>query len=244
LEGGIKKFLLILSQIFAKRGFLIWGAILFMERAEKIIGILRKETLKFRQPAVTRVARKRSPFRVLVSCILSLRTKDEVTSLASKKLFRLADSPQKMLKLGTGQIERAIYPVAFYRVKSRNIKKVAGILVDKYGGKVPESIDELLKLPNVGRKTANIVVTLAYRKHGIAVDTHVHRISNRLGLVKTGTPEQTEFALRKTLPRKFWIEYNDLLVCWGQNVCVPVSPFCSRCKIRALCKRAGVGRSR
>lgn len=210
----------------------------------KIISILNKEIPRFQEPIVSSVSRRKDPFQVLISCILSLRTKDAVTSQASKRLFELADSPERMVSLSEKRIQKAIYPVAFYRVKSRNIRKVCRILIEKYNSKVPDSLDELLELPNVGRKTANIVVTLGFKKHGIAVDTHVHRISNRLGLVKTKTPDQTEFALRKILPRRYWMQYNDLLVTWGQNVCKPISPFCSRCKIRPYCKRVGVVRSR
>lgn len=211
-----------------------------------IIKILRKESRKFRSPSVTRISKAdaNKPFRVLVSCIISLRTKDQVTSKASERLFRLADTPEGMLKLDAKDIEKTIYPAAFYRVKAGNIKKVCSILIDRYGGQVPDSIDELLGLPNVGRKTANIVITQAYGKYGIAVDTHVHRVSNRLGIVKSRKPEETEFSLMKTLPKKHWIEWNDLLVALGQNVCVPVSPWCSRCAVRPYCKRVGVVKSR
>ncbi len=186
----------------------------------------------------------KSPFMVLVSCILSLRTKDKVTAEASNRLFKLAVNPANMLKISTREIEKAIYPVGFYKTKAIRIKEICKVLLDDYGSVVPDEIDELLKLKGVGRKTANLVVTLGYGKLGICVDTHVHRISNRLGLVKTKTPEQTEFALRKKLPKKHWLIYNDLLVTYGQNLCAPISPWCSKCKIFKYCKRAGVKTSR
>jgi endonuclease-3 len=145
-----------------------------------------------------------------------------------------------MLATPVGDIERLIYPVAFYRVKSRTIHAICERLIDQYGGAVPSKLEALLELPGVGRKTANIVVTLAFRKAGIAVDTHVHRISNRLGYVKTKSADDTEMALRKRLPRRYWIIFNDLLVAYGQNLCKPISPFCSRCKIVAYCGRVGV----
>jgi len=181
-----------------------------------------------------------SPFRVLVSCILSLRTQDATTAKASRRLFALADSPQTMLKLTAKKIEKLIYPVGFYRTKAKDILEICRTLIDRYAGQVPDSIDELLKFRGVGRKTANLVVTLGYRKAGICVDTHVHRISNRWGYVKTTTPEKTEFALRDKLPKKYWIEFNDLLVSFGQHLCRPISPVCSQCPIAKYCNRVGV----
>lgn len=210
----------------------------------KAIKILKKEILKCRAPIVTEVSWRRDPFQVLISCLLSLRTKDKTTSKASARLFRLAKTPKTMLKLTVKQIEKAIYPVGFYKTKAKRIKEISMVLVEKYKSRVPDEIDELLELHGVGRKTANLVVSLGYGKHGICVDTHVHRISNRLGYVKTKNPHETEFALRKKLPRRYWLIYNDLLVTWGQNVCVPISPFCSKCKIKRYCKRVGVQKSR
>ena len=149
-----------------------------------------------------------------------------------------------MLKLSPRQIERLIYPVGFYRTKARVILGICRDLLDRFGGRVPDEIDDLLTLKGVGRKTANLVVTMGYGKPGICVDTHVHRISNRLGYVKTRTPEKTEMALRAKLPNRYWIGYNDLLVTFGQNVCTPISPRCSTCPVRALCGRVGVQSSR
>ncbi len=215
-----------------------------MDRINDIVSILKRENKKYIVPIVTIVSMTKSPFLVLISCLLSLRTKDKVTAEASNRLFKLADNPAKMLDLSTKNIEKAIYPVGFYKTKSKRIKEICKALLDDYDGVVPDEIDELLKFKGVGRKTANLVVTLGYGKLGICVDTHVHRISNRLGLVITKTPEQTEFALRKTLPQKHWLIYNDLLVTYGQNLCVPVSPWCSKCKIFKYCKRIGVEKSR
>jgi endonuclease-3 len=186
----------------------------------------------------------RDPFRVLIACILSLRTQDTTTGPAAARLFALADRPPAMLRLTPRQIERAIYPVGFYRTKARAIRSICRALIERFAGRVPETIDELLTLTGVGRKTANLVVTMGYGKPGICVDTHVHRISNRLGYVRTRTPEKTEAALRQRLPRRYWIGYNDLLVSFGQNVCTPISPHCSRCPVRALCRRVGVTSSR
>lgn len=205
------------------------------------IRILRRETPGWNTPIVTLMAETyESPFRVLISCILSLRTLDATTAKASHRLFAAADSPASLLKLSAEEIEKHIYPVGFYKTKARNILDICKKLIDDYGGKVPDDIDELLKLKGVGRKTANLVVTLGYKKPGICVDTHVHRISNRWGYVKTKTPEKTEFALRAKLPKPYWIEYNDLLVSFGQHLCRPISPLCSACPVKKYCRRVGV----
>ncbi|MDP3143379.1 MAG: endonuclease III [Candidatus Omnitrophota bacterium] len=208
---------------------------------EKIIPILKKETAKWTVPIVTEVGQKhRDPFLVLISCILSLRTKDEVTRGASKRLFKLADSPYKMLKLSFRKIEKTIYPVGFYRVKAKNIISISRALIARFNSQVPDDLEELLTLQGVGRKTANLVLTEGFNKLGICVDTHVHRISNRLGYIKTRNPFETEMALRNKLPKRFWIEYNNLLVAWGQNICKPVSPQCSICPISKYCRKTGV----
>lgn len=212
---------------------------------KNVIKILKNEYKNFREPIVTEIAETdRDPYKVLIGCILSLRTKDEVTAVASERLFKIASTPEKMKELKPQKIAELIYPVGFYNTKARNIIKVSEILLDKYNGKVPDDLDELLTLPNVGRKTANLVLTVGYRKPGICVDTHVHRISNRFGFVTTKNPVETEFALRKKLPQQYWIVYNDLLVSYGQNICKPVSPFCSKCKINKLCEKIGVEKSR
>jgi endonuclease-3 len=182
----------------------------------------------------------RDPFQVLISCILSQQTKDHVTGEASDRLYRLADRPDTMLTLSEPQIAYAIYPVSFYKTKARTIRLVCQALLTRFSGRVPDTIEALLSLTGVGRKTANLVVTVGYGKLGICVDTHVHRISNRWGYVSTKTPEQTEMALRLKLPKRHWIYYNDLLVPFGQNLCRPISPFCSRCPIERWCAKVGV----
>ena len=188
--------------------------------------------------------RDRDPFRILIACILSLRTQDRTTGPAAARLFAVADTPAAMLALPARQIQRLIYPVGFYRTKARVIRELCRDLLERFDGRVPDDIDALLTLDGVGRKTANLVVTMGFGKPGICVDTHVHRISNRLGYIRTRDPEATEMALRARLPRRFWIGYNDLLVAFGQNVCTPISPWCSRCPIKALCRRVGVTSSR
>jgi endonuclease-3 len=209
------------------------------------IRILRRAVPKWETPIVTLMAETyESPFRVLISCILSLRTQDATTAKAAHRLFAVADSPQALLKLSAKKIETLIFPVGFYKTKAKNILDICKTLVQNHGGKVPDDIDELLKLKGVGRKTANLVVTLGYQKPGICVDTHVHRISNRWGYVKTATPEKTEFALRAKLPKQYWIEYNDLLVSFGQHLCRPISPLCSQCPVAKYCDRIGVTISR
>jgi endonuclease-3 len=210
-----------------------------------VLKILQRESSHWNVPIVTQTAqRSKDPFRILISTLLSLRTKDQVTGKASRRLFKLADTPQSLLRLSAGQIRKLIYPVGFYKRKAENILQVCQILTEKYGGKVPNDLDELLKLPGVGRKTANLVITLAFRKPGICVDTHVHRISNRLGYVRTKTPEKTEIALREKLPEQWWIPINDILVAFGQALCKPVSPLCSRCAVESLCEKIGVNKHR
>jgi len=186
---------------------------------------LKKAVRKFRTPSVTVIAKKNDPFAVLVSCIISLRTRDEVTELASTRLFALAKLPAELLELSNAKIEKAIYPAAFYRNKTKSLKELCQVLVKEYSGKVPDKLEQLLKLKGVGRKTANLTLILGHNKPGICVDIHVHRISNRWGYVKTKSPNETEMVLREILPKRFWKGYNDLLVSFGQNLCKPVSPL-------------------
>jgi endonuclease-3 len=207
----------------------------------KTINQIRRAIRPFHITAVTSVAEKScAPFRVLISCLISLRTKDEVTDLASHRLFAKADTPAKMLTLREREIAKLIFPAGFYRTKAKRIREISQTLLNGYNGRVPDALEELLKLKGVGRKTANLVLTVAYGKPGICVDTHVHRISNRLGWVKTQTPEQTEMALREILPKRFWIPINDWLVTFGQNICQPVSPWCSKCPLHDGCPKNGV----
>src|SRR4030066_1087102 len=205
-----------------------------------VIKILKKELEVGEMPIVTHLAEnQRDPFVILVSTLLSLRTKDEVTAVATERIFALASTPQEMLQISLSKIEKTIYPVGFYRVKARTIHHVCRELISRFNSKVPDELDALLSIKGVGRKTANLVVSLAYGKDGICVDTHVHRISNRLGYVKTKTPDETEFALRAKLPRRHWIIYNTLMVAFGRKTCKPVSPHCSICPINIYCARIG-----
>ncbi len=212
----------------------------------KVLQILEKEFPKWNAPVVSLMARRdsRTPYQILISTIISLRTKDEVTAEASERLFKLADNPYGMLRLSEDEIAKAIYPAGFYRNKAKTIREISRILVEKYGGDVPDTLDELLKLPGVGRKTANLVLALSFNKPAICVDVHVHRISNRLGIVSTKTPEETEKQLMEKVPRKYWSKINDLLVAFGQTICKPVSPYCSRCPVAHLCEKNGVERHR
>jgi endonuclease-3 len=184
------------------------------------------------------------PYRVLTSCILSLRTQDGTTAKASARLFELAPDVRTLAKTAVAAVEKAIYPVGFYRTKAPQLVNMAARIVAEFDTRVPDDIETLLTFKGIGRKTANLVVTAGYGKPGICVDTHVHRISNRWGYVRTPTPEKTETALRERLPKRYWIEYNDLLVAFGQTVCNPVSPKCSECTLRSLCPRIGVVKSR
>lgn len=196
-------------------------------------------------PVVSHLAAdQRDPFVILISTLLSLRTKDEVTAQATENLFKLAATPQEMLQIPLAKIAEVIYPVGFYRVKASTIHQVCRELIAKFNSRVPDNIDDLLSIKGVGRKTANLVVSLAYGKDAICVDIHVHRISNRLGYVKTKTPEETEYALREKLPRRHWIIYNTIMVAFGRKTCKPVSPFCSSCPVFKYCERVGIRTSR
>ena len=212
----------------------------------EVIDILQEAIKQWPETTLAQVAdqTRSAPFRILIGTVLSLRTKDETTAEACKRLFSLADSPETMVSLSEETIDNAIYPVGFHTTKAKNILAICRILIDEYNSLVPDEIDILVTLPGVGRKTANLVVTLGYDKPGICVDTHVHRISNRWGYVNTKNPEKTESALREKLPPKYWIGYNDLLVIYGQNLCKPVSPFCSRCRLSSFCDRVDVEKYR
>ncbi|MCE5283934.1 MAG: endonuclease III [Deltaproteobacteria bacterium] len=210
-----------------------------------IIRLLEEDLRRRDLPIVSQMAeQRRDPFEILISTILSLRTKDEVTAEASKRLFALASTPEEMLRLPAARIQKAIYPVGFYRNKAETILNTCRELIVRFGSRVPDNLEDLLTLKGVGRKTANLVVALGFGGAGLCVDTHVHRISNRLGYVRTATPEKTEFALRAKLPRKYWLRFNTLLVAFGRNTCRPVSPLCSECPVSSCCDRVGVTRSR
>ena len=211
----------------------------------RVITLIRRGLKGLPDPSVTLVGKKwRDPFLVLISCLLSLRTKDETTLPAAERLFRLAMTPRGMVRLTRSDIEKAIYPVGFYRTKARTIQDISRDLLVRFNGTVPAAMEDLLSLKGVGRKTANLVLTEGFQIPSMCVDTHVHRISNRLGYVSTEDPHQTEWALRAQLPKRYWRDYNALLVTWGQNVCKPVSPLCSECPVRPFCARKGVTKSR
>ncbi len=201
-----------------------------------VLKMLKKKTRNFENPIVTEIGDKtESPFHVLISCMLSLRTRDQTTGKISAKLFEKANNAEEILKLGK-ELEQIIRPVNYYKTKARRIKEVCKILIEKYNGKVPGTLEELLKLPGVGRKTANIVIVYGFKKRGVPVDIHVHRISNRLGWVQTKLPDKTEFELRKIVPKRHWMVLNDIFVMYGQNVCKPIKPKCSTCPVTRHCK--------
>lgn len=219
-----------------------------IKHIDEIFSLLKEELKKHNEPVLSRKNRDEivsTPFTTLISCILSLRTKDEVTDKASVRLLKKYDTPEKILKLSEDQIRKMIFPVGFYKVKAKRIKEISKTLVDKYNSKVPKDFNELLKLKGVGRKTANIVMVYGHKKQDyIPVDTHCNRIPNRLGWVKTKNPEETEKELKKILPKKYWEDFNNLFVKFGQTICVPVSPFCSKCPINVYCKKISIKKSR
>ncbi len=211
----------------------------------QVMAAMRGRLRDLPDPSVTLVGKRwHSPYLVLISCLMSLRTKDETTLPAAERLFALAKTPEEMLRLTIPQIEKAIFPVGFYKTKAERIQAISRDLLDRFDGRVPDTMEALLSLKGVGRKTANLVLTEGFGIPAMCVDTHVHRISNRMGYVRTKTPEETEWALRKKLPREYWMEYNAFLVSWGQNICRPLSPLCSTCPVRPHCARRGVIKSR
>lgn len=212
---------------------------------ERVIGSLRARLASATMPSVSAIARaEHSPFQVLVSTMISLRTKDEVTRSASRRLLSVAPTPAALSALSESRIAELIYPAGFYRTKATHLREACRLIIDRHAGTVPSSVEELTALPGVGRKTANLVLGLGFGIHAICVDTHVHRIANRCGWADTRTPADTELALQRVLPRRYWIEINELLVAYGQSTCTPVSPHCSSCAIAWQCQRVGVARSR
>lgn len=212
----------------------------------KIIAILQKSTKDMVPPASTSINQEfgQNPFLILVSCILSLRTRDAVSLAASKRLFAHAKTPEQLAKMSPTVVEKIIYPVGFYRQKAQRLVNISAEIITTFHGTVPHTLEELMSFKGVGLKTATLVLAEGFNIPALCVDTHVHKISNRLGLVATKTPEQTEAELKKIIPQKYWIEINRLFVMWGQNVCVPVSPFCSKCPLASMCPKVGVTRSR
>jgi len=210
---------------------------------ERVMRALAREIDGMELPAIEKISesQQEDPFQVLIATLLSARTQDATTHAAATRLFRRARTPRTMAKLPVKEIEQLIYPVSFYRNKARHVQATAGILAAEYGGRVPDTLEALVTLPGVGRKTATLVMILAFQsQRHICVDTHVHRISNRLGWVRTRTPEQTEQALYRNTDARWWPYINLYLVTWGQNVCRPVYPRCSECAIAAVCPRTGV----
>ncbi len=216
---------------------------------EIIIKTLKKELKKYKEPKISQKKWKtinKTPFTTLISCILSLRTKDEVTDKASINLFKKYNTAEKLSKAPIKEIEDLIYPVGFYHTKAKRIKDISQILIDKYNGRVPENFNELMTMKGVGRKTANIVMVYGFQKKDefLPIDTHCHRIPNRLGWINTKTPEKTEKKLKKIIPKKYWYDFNQLFVKFGQNICLPVSPLCSKCPVEIYCKKIGVKNKR
>jgi len=217
-----------------------------LKTLEKIIIILRREAKQYEIPIIAAAREKyHSPFEVLVTTVLSAQTKDELTARKMPQIFARIQKPEDLVAIPVSELEKLLYPISFYRVKARNLKVLAKILTEEFDGKVPNTLEELMTFPGVGKKVGYIVLSRVYDKHsGIGVDVHVHRISNRFGFVRTKEPLKTEAALQKKLPQKYWRDYNVLLVKWGQNVCAPTSPWCSKCALRKHCERVGVKRSR
>ena len=212
-----------------------------------IFKLLSEELKKYNSPVLSKKWEeiKKTPFTTLISCILSLRTKDKVTDTASVRLFKKYNTPETLSKAPVDEIEKLIFPVGFYHTKAKRIKEISKTLLERYNGKVPEDFNELMKLKGVGRKTANIVMTFGFNKTDyIPVDTHCHRLPNRLGWIKTKTPEETEQELKKILPKTYWHDFNHLFVQFGQSICVPISPFCSKCPIEKYCKKIGIKNQR
>lgn len=208
---------------------------------EKVYEILKEEFYKYRMPVVDLIeSQTNDPFKVLVTTIMSARTRDETTSSAARRLFKHVNSIDDFQKFTTEQIQNLIYPVGFYREKAINLKKLPDVLKEKFNGVIPSTVEELVTLPGVGRKTANLVVAVAFNKPAVCVDIHVHRIFNRLGYLKTKTPFETEMQLRKWLPVKYWTTFNSFFVSFGQHTCLPVKPHCDNCPIFSYCSRVGV----
>lgn len=208
---------------------------------DRVYKTLRKEFEKYHKPVVDNIeSTTKDPFKILITTILSARTKDTTTEKVVLELFKKINKPEDFEKYSIDEIAEMIYPVGFYKNKAVHLKKFPKVLNDEFNNKIPDKIDDLIQLPGVGRKTANLVRAIAFKKPAICVDTHVHRMSNRLGYVKTKTPLETEMALRKKLPEKYWLYYNSYLVSFGQNHCFPRNPRCSSCVIYEECERIGV----
>ena len=219
-----------------------------IKNIDKIMRLIKNHSEKYKKPILSALYEakiKQTPFTTLISCILSLRTKDEITEKASIRLFKEYDTPQKLSKASEMIVQKLIYPVGFYKVKSKRIIDISKELIEKYNGNVPNKFDELLKLKGVGKKTAAIVMVYGHKRNGfIPVDIHVHVISNRLGWVKSKNPDDTMGKLMKILPKKYWYDINELFVQFGKNICITISPWCSKCPVEKYCKKIGVDKNR
>jgi endonuclease III len=209
-----------------------------------VLDILTDYFKEFETPTVRRTSETKDPFKILISCLLSLRTQDKNTEKASNQLFAVAQTPKEILKLSDKKLQKLIFSSGHYIKKAGVLKHVSKVILEEFNGKVPDTEEELLSIKGIGRKTANIVLCFAFNKNVIPVDTHLHRLPNRLGWVKTKNPEETEFALMKVIPKEYWKELNTLLIKFGKNVCLPISPYCSRCPVSKYCKKIGVEKSR
>lgn len=214
-----------------------------IKNIDRIMGILGNHFPKSRT-TLNKMRKNPNAFRILISCLLSLRTQDKNTKIASEKLFAVADTPAEILKLPTKKLEKLIFSSGHYRKKAQTLKHVSNVLLEKFNGKVPETKEELMNIKGIGPKTANIVLAFAFGKRVLPIDTHCHRIPNRLGWIKTKTPEKTEIELNKILPKKYWTDFNSIFVQFGKTICQPVSPLCSTCPINQYCPRIGVVKSR
>lgn len=213
---------------------------------DNIISILKKETARFAPTLIDQIIAQygKNPFLILIACLLSLRTKDIVSIHVCRDLFNKAKTPQELLCISIPELEKIIKRIGFYKTKAKVLHSVSKEIIERFHGNVPNTMHELMSIKGVGSKTANLVLGMAFDMPAICVDTHVHRISNRLGIIKTKTPQETQEALEKLLPKKYWTLWNKLLVIWGQNICVPISPFVSKCALEPLCKKIGVKKAR
>ena len=209
-----------------------------------VYSTLEKQMESLKVPVVELIdIQTKDPFKVLLATMLSARTQDATTAKACKRLFTKVSTPKDLERISQVELQKLIYPVGFYKTKAKHLKQLPHVLKEKFNSKLPSTVEELIYLPGVGRKTANLVVAVGFHKPAIAVDIHVFRISNRLGYVKTKTPLETEIVLRKKLPKKYWLKYNMFLVAHGQSICRPITPLCSKCAIRPYCNRVGVTKS-
>lgn len=217
---------------------------LTQQNIPKVMNILEEKFRDRGRTTLNRMRERPNAFKILIACLLSLRAKDEVTEKISEELFKIADTPEKISKLQTKKLEKIIFSTGHYHKKTRTLKHVSNDLIKRFHGKVPENKEDLMSIKGIGQKTSNIVLNFAFNKDFIPIDTHCHKITNRLGWVKTKNADETEIEIMKILPKKYWKEFNGIFVLFGRTICVPVSPFCSKCPIKKYCKKIGVKKSR